>query len=99
AVAAAVDVGIHVRDLVAYLDARGIAAAAIVGISFGGVLALELAARAPNRTLALVAWEPPYGALADQAGQAWFRTVAERTAHAHRLHGSAAAAETFLRLV
>ena len=99
AVATPVDVAVHVGDLIAYLDAQGIPAAAIVGISFGGVVALELAARAPERALAVVAWEPPYGALADETGQSWFRTVAERTAEAHRVRGSAAAAETFLRLV
>jgi O-succinylbenzoic acid--CoA ligase len=98
-VAGPVDVGVHVRDLVAYLDARDVATAVIVGISFGGVVALELAARAPGRVSAVVAWEPPYGALADAAGRSWFGTVAERTADASRSRGSAAAAETFLRLV
>ena len=42
------DVDVHVRDLVAYLDARGIERAMAVGISFGGVVALELAARQPG---------------------------------------------------
>jgi pimeloyl-ACP methyl ester carboxylesterase len=93
------DVGIHVRDLAAYLDARGIPAAAVVGISFGGVLAVEFSARHPSRALAVVAWEPPYGALAGSAAQAWLRTVADRTAAAHRAGGSAGAAETFLRLI
>jgi O-succinylbenzoic acid--CoA ligase len=94
-----VDVGVHVADLIAYLDARGVGQAAVVGISFGAVLALELAARHPDRVLAVVAWEPPYGALGDEAARAWFREVADRTAAAHRSGGPAAAAETFLRAV
>ena len=56
------DIAVHVGDLVAYLDARGIDRAALVGVSFGGVLALELAARHPDRVAAVVAYEPPYGA-------------------------------------
>ena len=93
------DVDVHVRDLVAYLDARGIARAIAVGVSFGGVVALELAARHPERIQALVAWEPPYGPLADEATQARFETLAAATAEAHRRGGPAAAAETFLRAV
>jgi 3-oxoadipate enol-lactonase len=40
-------------DLVALLDALGIAAAAVVGASFGGHVALELALSAPERVRAL----------------------------------------------
>jgi O-succinylbenzoic acid--CoA ligase len=94
-----IDIGVHVADVVAYLDARGIDAATVVGISYGGVLGLELAARHPNRTLGLVAWEPPYGALLDGPARSWFPEVAARTAAAHRSGGPAAAAETFLRAV
>jgi O-succinylbenzoic acid--CoA ligase len=93
------DIGVHIADLVAYLDARGLAAAALVGISFGGVLALELAARHPDRVLTVVAWEPPYAPLADDAGRAWFAEVATLTALDHRHEGPDAAAETFLRAV
>ncbi|HEY6569428.1 MAG TPA: alpha/beta fold hydrolase [Candidatus Limnocylindrales bacterium] len=93
------DVDIHVRDLVAYLDARGIDRAIVVGVSFGGVVALELAARHPERILALVAWEPPYGPLADPSTQARFATLAAETANAHKKGGPAASAETFLRAV
>jgi pimeloyl-ACP methyl ester carboxylesterase len=96
---AALDVDVHVRDLVAYLDARGIDRAIVVGVSFGGVVALELAARHPERILALVAWEPPYGPLADSPTQARFATLAAETANAHRKGGPATSAETFLRAV
>jgi pimeloyl-ACP methyl ester carboxylesterase len=94
-----VDVAVHVADAVAYLNARGVAGAVVVGISYGGVLALELAARHPSRIVAVMAWEPPYGPVLDAEGQSWFRTVADRTAAAHRTGGSAAAADTFMRLV
>ena len=93
------DMATHVDDLVAYLDARGIGRADLVGVSFGGVLALETAARRPDRVRAVVAYEPPYGLLADDAGIAWFQRVAADTADAHADRGPAAAAETFLRHV
>jgi o-succinylbenzoate---CoA ligase len=93
------DIGVHVADLVAYLDARRIDRASFVGISFGGVLALEAAARHPQRVDAVVAWEPPYGAVADADTLAWFRRLAADTAQAHAERGAPGAAETFLRAV
>jgi O-succinylbenzoic acid--CoA ligase len=99
AVPRALDVAVHVDDVRAYLDARGIDRAAIVGISMGGVIALEAAARLPDRVEAVVAYEPPYGLVADDQRVAWFRRVAEDTRGAHDEGGSTAAAETFLRHV
>lgn len=93
------DIAVHIDDLVAYLDARGIDRADLVGVSFGGVLALETAARHPDRVRAVVAYEPPYGLLADEEGVRWFHRVAADTASAHAARGPAAAAETFLRAV
>jgi O-succinylbenzoic acid--CoA ligase len=90
-------VEVHVDDLIAVLDAEGAAAAAVVGISFGGVVALELAARRPARTRAVVAWEPPYGPLADPGTQRAFEAVARATDRAFRDGGAALAAEIFLR--
>jgi pimeloyl-ACP methyl ester carboxylesterase len=95
----ALDVQVHVDDLAAYLDARGVEHAALVGVSFGGVLALEAAARRPDRVDAVVAYEPPYGAVADAETLAWFRHLAADTTRAHADAGPAAAAETFLRAV
>ncbi len=95
--AAPLDVAVHVADLVAYLDARGIVAADLVGVSFGAVLALETAARFPGRVRSVVAFEPPYGPLADDATRAEFRRVADATVRSHRERGAAGAAETFLR--
>lgn len=48
-------------DLLALLDAHGVRRTAVVGASFGGTVALELAARHPDRVtaLALLAASPP----------------------------------------
>ena len=70
-----------------------------MGISFGGVLALELAARLPDRVGAVVAYEPPYGPVADPETLAWFHALAAATERAHAERGPAGAAETFLRAV
>jgi O-succinylbenzoic acid--CoA ligase len=93
------DVAVHVADLVAYLDARGIDRAALAGASFGGALALETAARHPNRVSAVVAYEPPYAPLAEDRMQVAFRELTTAVARAHREGGAAAAAETFMRAV
>ncbi|OGO57937.1 MAG: hypothetical protein A2Z32_13015, partial [Chloroflexi bacterium RBG_16_69_14] len=92
-------VDVHVDDLAAVLDAEGCHAAALVGVSFGGVVALEFAARLPDRTLAVAAYEPPYGAVADPGIQRAFATVAAATERAHATGGARAAAETFMRSV
>ena len=91
------DIEVHVADLVAVADAEGCAAAAVVGVSFGGVLALEFAARVPGRASAVVAWEPPYGAVADGSSRAAFAAIADATERAHRSGGRGAAAEAFMR--
>ena len=65
----------------------------------GGVVALEMAARHPTRVDAVVAYEPPYGVVADAERIAWFRRVAADTQRAHDEGGPALAAETFLRHV
>jgi O-succinylbenzoic acid--CoA ligase len=96
-VPAGLDVAVHVADLAAYLDARQIDRAVLVGASFGGALALEAAARHPGRVMGVVAYEPPYGPLADESIQAAFRELTTTVAQAHREGGAAAAAETFLR--
>jgi len=93
------DVDLHLGDLVAYLDARGIDSASVVGISFGGVLGLEAAARRPERIEAVVAYEPPYGLIGDRGLVAWFRRVARDTQRAFDAGGGPAAAEAFLRHV
>ncbi len=91
------DVQVHVDDLVAILDAEGGAQAILVGVSFGGVVALEFAARRPDRTLAVVAYEPPYGPLADESTQLAFAKVAATTERAHATGGAPSAAQAFMR--
>ncbi len=90
------DVGVHVADAAALLDAEGLRAAILVGHSFGGIVALEAAARIPERVIAVVAWEPPYEPLADEETRAAFAAVAAATAHAHAARGAPAAAAAFL---
>lgn len=48
----------HVADLLATLDAAGVERPVVVGHSFGGMLALHLAASAPERVAALVLLDP-----------------------------------------
>jgi pimeloyl-ACP methyl ester carboxylesterase len=49
----------HADDAAALLHTLGIAPASVVGVSSGGVIALELAARHPDAVARVVAWEPP----------------------------------------
>lgn len=87
----------HVDDLVAVLHSEGCPAAALVGVSFGGVVALEFAARMPELALAVVAWEPPYGPLGDAATRRAFAAVARATEQAYVAGGPGSAAQTFVR--
>lgn len=48
----------HVDDLVATLDAEGVGRAVVTGHSFGGLLALHLAARRPERVRGVVLLDP-----------------------------------------
>ena len=93
------DIAVHVGDLIAYLDARGIDRASVVGVSYGGALGLELAARRPDRVDAVVVYEPPYGPVADPATRAAFAELAAAVERVHRSGGAPAAAETFMRAV
>ena len=90
------DVVVHVADIAALLDAEEITAAILIGHSFGGVVALEAAARLPGRVCAVIAWEPPFGPLADAETRAGFATLATATGRAYMAGGAAAAAATFL---
>jgi O-succinylbenzoic acid--CoA ligase len=89
----------HVADLAALLDAEGVDRAVLVGHSFGGVVALEAAARLPERVAAVVAYEPPYGPLADAAVRAYFAVVARETREGLERDGRAGAARAFLERV
>ncbi len=89
----------HVADVVGVLDDLGLRRVALVGHSFGGVVALEVAARHPDRVAAVFAWEPPYLPLADGVARAALDAVADRVAEAYAEGGSEAAARTFLGIV
>jgi pimeloyl-ACP methyl ester carboxylesterase len=91
------EMSVHVADLTAILDAEGQAAAVLVGHSFGAVVALEFAARRPDRTIAIVAYEPPYAPVADDGTRQELAVVAAATERAYCLDGAASAAETFVR--
>ncbi len=89
----------HVADALDVLDAAGVRRAVVVGHSFGGVVALELAARHPDRVAGVLAYEPPYLAVAPGPVRAAMADLADRVAAAHAERGGAAAAELFLGAV
>lgn len=96
---APVSIARHVADLLAVLDAAAVARPVIFGHSFGALLALEFAARHPERAAAVVAYEPPYLAVASPALLARFGELADAVAVAHATGGPAAAAQLFVRAV
>lgn len=64
----------HVTDLLGVLDAEATGPVLLVGHSYGGALALHLAARAPERVRGLVLLDPAIGLPAE-----WMREVADLT--------------------
>jgi pimeloyl-ACP methyl ester carboxylesterase len=70
-------VGEHADDAAALLDALGAAPAVVVGRSFGGWVATELARRHPDRVRALALLEPDAPGLS-AAADAWLSAFAER---------------------
>ncbi len=96
---APVSIARHVADLLAVLDAAAVARPVIFGHSFGALLALEFAARHPERAAAVVAYEPPYLAVASPALLARLGQLADTVAVAHATGGPAAAAQLFVRAV
>ena len=89
----------QVDDALALLDAEGIARAALVGHSFGGVVALELAARAPERVRAVVAFEPPYVAVAGERERTGMEAIGRATDEAFLAGGRPAAARAFMTAI
>jgi pimeloyl-ACP methyl ester carboxylesterase len=71
------DIGRHVADAVAVLDAAGAGQAYVIGHSWGGHLAMHLAARHQDRLLGLVAVDP-LGAVPDGGASDLDRILAER---------------------
>jgi acyl-CoA synthetase (AMP-forming)/AMP-acid ligase II/pimeloyl-ACP methyl ester carboxylesterase len=91
-------IAVHVSDIVAYLDARGIGRVHLVGVSFGGVVALETAARHPDRVASVAAYEPPYGAVVTPEMAIAFPDRTGLDA-AYARGGAPAAAQAFMRAV
>ncbi len=87
----------HLEDLAAILDAEGLATVVIAGHSYGGCIALDFAARFPERVRGVVAFEPPYGPLAPPESGPWFEQIGRVTGAAHLAAGSRAAGEAFMR--
>jgi pimeloyl-ACP methyl ester carboxylesterase len=71
------DIETHVADAVAVLDGIGLERAYIVGHSWGGHLAMHLAARHPDRLLGLVSVDP-LGAIPDGGEADMERIMTER---------------------
>jgi pimeloyl-ACP methyl ester carboxylesterase len=79
---APIDVSEHIEDLAAIAASEGLEPATVVGHSYGGCIAVELAARRPELVARLFAFEPPYGPLAPPAAQAHMARVARQTLEA-----------------
>jgi len=90
---APVSIARHVADLLAVLDAAAVARPSSSATASAALLALEFAARHPERAAAVVAYEPPYLAVASAALLARFGQLPmpspSRTPPAARRGGSA----------
>jgi len=89
----------QVADIIGVLDAIGVGRAVLVGHSFGGVVALETAARHPDRVAAVFVWEPPYLDVAPPAVRRSMARVGDDVARAYADGGAEAAAHRFLDAV
>lgn len=93
---APIDVAVHIEDLLAVGHAERLGPAYVVGHSYGGCLALELAARRQDSVRAVLAYEPPYGPVASSRAQEHMAAVGRRTLRTAELDGTAAAALEFM---
>lgn len=93
---APVPVARHVADVIAVLDALGIDRPVVFGHSFGGVVALRVAAEHGHRVAGVVVWEPPYLAVSDPGFRAAMAAMADEVAAAFATGGPEEAARAFL---
>jgi len=91
-----IGVAAHVDDLVAIFEAEGLGPAVVVGHSFGGCVALELAARRPHLVKAVFAYEPPYTPVASAEVQRRMNEVGRRMLEARDRGDLEGAALTFM---
>lgn len=94
-----VAIGTHVDDVLAILDAERLERVGLFGHSYGANVAIELAARHPERIAVLVGWEPPYTALSVEPYRSWLRGLRDEAVAALETVGPAAAAESILRRI
>ena len=80
-------------DIVAVLDAAGIARAHLVGLSMGGFAVLHAAMRHPKRVLSVVAAGTGYGA--EKQHEGYFRGVSEQVARGFETLGSEEFSKTY----
>lgn len=91
-----IPVATHIDDLAAILETEGLGSAAAVGHSYGGCVALELAAHRPALVSAVFAYEPPYAPVAPAEVRDGMAEVGRRTLAARDEAGLGAAALTFM---
>jgi esterase len=91
----AVSVADHTDDAAALLDALGATPAVVIGRSYGGQVAIDLALRHPGHVRALALLEGVPESL-DAEAERWARRLVERTLAAGE-RGPAAAVETLFR--
>ena len=94
-----VPLDVQVADALALLDAEGVERAAVIGHSFGGLIAVALAASAPDRVATVVAYEPPLVQALDAGELGEMVGLGPRVAAAYASGGAPAAAEVFLRAI
>jgi o-succinylbenzoate---CoA ligase len=99
AVPGSVPVPRHVADVIAILDHVGVERVVLIGHSYGGVVALETAARHPDRVSAAFVWEPPYLDVAPPPVRRAMAHVGDDVARAFADGGAEAAAHRFLDTV
>jgi pimeloyl-ACP methyl ester carboxylesterase len=86
----------HVEDLVDVVAAEDLGPLVVVGHSFGGCIALELAARRPDLVRSVFAYEPPYAPVAPASVRQGLALVGQRTLAACDERGLGAAALAFM---
>jgi pimeloyl-ACP methyl ester carboxylesterase len=88
--------GQHADDAAALLEALGLGPATVVGVSSGGVVALALAARHPERVARVVAWEPPAAGVVPGGTEVTAQLMAPIEAHLAAHPGDVVGAQALL---
>jgi O-succinylbenzoic acid--CoA ligase len=89
----------HIADVAAVIEREALAPAVLVGHSFGGCAALDLAAARPDLVRAVIAYEPPYIPVAPTRVRDAMADVARAAADALDAGDGPRAVEVFLRTV